>query len=242
MANKNLVIVRAGDSSLHPQWMLAKQRNWDLVISYYGNNSQRYDGQYDFYHEFKGSKWEGLFDFFKRNENLVKGYEYVWLPDDDLLTNSYVINDFFLLCKEANFSLAQPALMKHSFYSWEITLQQKNSKYRTTDFVEIMAPCFRIDCLESIKSTFGINSSGWGLEWLWSKLIKNSGLRMGIIDSTPIHHTRPVGSADHGGVLNSPTVEMDALLKKFNLHPTTPKTIEKVRLKTDILSLIAEKF
>lgn len=242
MSRKNLIVVRAGDCSLHPHWLLGKTRTFDLAVSYYGNNQSRYENQYDFYHEFKGSKWEGLVDFFSKNKDLISQYEYIWMPDDDLLTNSEVIDQFFATCKSAKLDLAQPALLACSFYSWKITLQQQNSLYRLTDFVEIMAPCFQLSCLKGLLSTFELNSSGWGLEWLWANKLKEMGCRMGIVDISAVHHTRPVGSANHGGAKALPAIEMDELLNKFNITPTKPKNIKKIRINKDITSLIKEFF
>ena len=40
---KNLVIVRAGDSSLHEEWLQGEgERNWDLIVNYFGDDPQRY--------------------------------------------------------------------------------------------------------------------------------------------------------------------------------------------------------
>ena len=35
---RNLVIVRAGDSSLHPRWLAGANRNWDLLVNYFGDD------------------------------------------------------------------------------------------------------------------------------------------------------------------------------------------------------------
>ena len=40
---QNLVIVRAGNSSLHEEWLTgAEERNWDLIVNYFGDDPQRY--------------------------------------------------------------------------------------------------------------------------------------------------------------------------------------------------------
>jgi len=37
MKRRNLVIVRAGNSSLHPEWLKGDgARNWDIVVNYFG--------------------------------------------------------------------------------------------------------------------------------------------------------------------------------------------------------------
>ncbi len=40
---KNLVIVAAGDASLHEGWLAgAGERSWDLIVNYFGEDPQRY--------------------------------------------------------------------------------------------------------------------------------------------------------------------------------------------------------
>lgn len=231
-----LVILRAGDRSLHPQWLTEANRNWDLVLSYFGDYPNRYAGQYDFLHLYKGSKWQGIADFLTKTPDAVRGYRYVWLPDDDLLTSGENINNFFSLCDHMGLTIAQPALTPYSYYSWKITLQDQSlaarltkSAARLTNFVEIMAPCFRAENFDIFSKTFGENTSGWGYEWLWWKLaLENNIATFAIVDRTPVYHTRPVGAAGHGGSVKSPSEELRALMQKFNLRKTKVKVIRRV--------------
>lgn len=216
---KNLVIVRAGDQSLHPHWLDKNTtRNWDLVVSYYGDEAKPYADQYDHLHRFKGSKWQGLHDFCQNNVAMLEQYDYIWLPDDDLLTTCENINQFFDHCQSHALTLAQPALLISSFISHHVTLQRFFCEYRRTNFVEIMAPCFNQSFFQLVKHTFGINSSGWGLEWLWKDMAeKNDMDRFGIIDTTPIYHSRPVSIGKNGGATSEPEREQEALYKAFGL-------------------------
>jgi hypothetical protein len=39
MTKQHLVVVRAGDNSLHPHWLAGDgDRTWDLVVSYFGDD------------------------------------------------------------------------------------------------------------------------------------------------------------------------------------------------------------
>ena len=223
--------MRAGDKSLHPQWLDSK-RNWDIAVSYFGDYPDRYINQYDYLHLFKGSKWHGLDDFVKNHHSIILKYDYVWFPDDDLFCDYDNINNFFNICSLLDFTIAQPSLTEYSYFSWEITLRRVNLDVRLTDFVEIMAPCFKVEFFEKFKNTFSENSSGFGLEWLWKKIaIENNILKFGIVDSTPIFHTRKVGSAGSAGSIKPPMEEFSDLLIKYNLDQTAPLTLQELKFK-----------
>lgn len=233
-ARKNLIIVRAGDKSLHPQWLCNEERSWDIVVSYYGDYPERYKGQYDYLHLYKGSKWEGISNFISQNRSLIDKYEYLWLPDDDLFTTTNNINDFFSLISQLKLTIAQPALTRYSYFSWDIVLQVPGTQYRVTDFVEIMAPCFRVETFACFEETLKENTSGWGFEWLWRYIAeKNDMMHFGIIDCTPVFHTRVVGSAGHGGSKLSPSEEMNKLFRRHDLTFSKPQVLRTYFMQPD---------
>ncbi len=213
---KVLVVLRCGDKSLHPNWV-TKESNFDVVLSYFGDSIQYDLSHIEYVHYFKGSKWEGLYDFFKNNYSIWKDYDYIWLPDDDLDTTAKNLNEYFLVNHKYKFALSQPALTVNSYFSHPILLKVSNFIYRNTNFVEVMAPCFSKDAFEKCWKTFSENKSGWGLDALWPKILK--GMNIGVIDLYPIHHTRPVGIAGNGtgDKSISPHQEAKALMKKYNI-------------------------
>ena len=214
---RNLIILRCGDNSLHHEW-LSKDVKFDIVLSYFGDNIQYDLSQIKFVHHYKGSKWQGLFHFFQNYGDLWRNYDYIWLPDDDLSTSTENINHFFDIMKQEEFALAQPALTHQSYYSHALLLQVKGLIYRETNFVEVMAPCFSQDAFQQCWQTFSENKSGWGLDVLWPRLLQNQ--KIGVIDHTPIFHTRPVGVAGHGmgAEAGTPMNECEQLLEKYNLE------------------------
>ena len=222
----NLVVVRAGDTSLHPQWLSSAQRNWDLAVSYYGDYPERYRDQYDLLHVCKGPKWEGIADFLDSHRDLVRNYRHVWFPDDDLLTDAENIDRFFAICAEADFTIAQPALTRYSYYTWPITRRIRGTIFRRTNFVEIMAPCFKVEALPLFEPTFRLSSTCWGVEWLWWNIAEKANVaRFGIVDRTPVHHTRKVGSAGSGGAAGSPWEEMRKLMDEYKLQEIAPQVL-----------------
>lgn len=213
---KVLVVIRCGDNSLHPNWV-NEDSSFDVVLSYFGNDIKYDLNKIKYVHYFKGSKWEGLYDFFESNYSLWKDYDYIWLPDDDLDTTAQNLNEYFKLNAKFRFTLSQPALTTNSYYSYPFLLRVSNFIFRETNFVEVMAPCFSQEAFKICWKTFKENKSGWGLDSLWPHLLKNK--KIAIIDQFPIHHTRPVGIAGNGtGDLTiSPNKEAEALLKKYKI-------------------------
>lgn len=232
MRRPNLVIVRAGDRSLHPQWLTSPERSWDLVVSCYGDYPERYLGQYDLLHVCAGSKWLGTSDLMQHHPDLVEGYEYVWLADDDLLITSQAIDEFFACCRELDLTVAQPALTPDSHYTWDITRQRPELAARITDFVEIMGPCFRGDVFRLFSDTFTENSAGFGYEFLWYHLARQHGIdRFGIIDRTPMRHWRAIGFRSLGQMGN-PVEEEKQLLARFGLQTWHPAVLHEIPLST----------
>lgn len=227
MARNNLVIVRAGDASLHPQWLVAKDRTWDLVLIYAGSFPGRYVDQYDHLHLHAGSKWTATADFLVTHPGFVEQYEYVWLPDEDLLTTGRNIDNFFELCKTLRLNVAQPAYTPYSHYIWEITLQRPTLTARITNFIEISAPCFKVETFDVFGPTFGENTSGHGYEFLWSHLADRNGhLRRGIVDRTPVYRTRPIGYVP--GAVGDPAEEQRELFLKYEVWGFEPTLFQEI--------------
>lgn len=216
--SKYLVVIRCGDNSLHKNWVNDNSK-FDVILSYFGDNIPYRLDNIKYVHHFKGSKWEGLYDLFHNHQELWKDYDYVWLPDDDLDSTAENINSFLELVEKYQFDLCQPALTTDSYFSYKDLLQNNDLIYRETNFVEVMAPCFSKRIFLKAYQTFNENKSGWGLDFYWPILFKKENIKIGIIDSAPIHHTRPVGIAGHGSNDKnlSPLKELHQLLEKYSL-------------------------
>jgi hypothetical protein len=218
--NRFLVVVRAGDHSLHPQWTSAlATRNWDLVVSYFGNDPDRFRNAGEMRIDDRGQKWAGLHALLTR-EDFWRGYDYVWLPDDDLAADQAVISDLFATMDELRLALAQPALSWTSFFSHLVTIRHPSFRVRMTNFVEIMAPCFDRRFLETCIPTFAETLSGWGLDWLWPRLLPLGAQRCGVIDNIAVTHTRPVGGPSYAKLREmgvTPQDECAALMRRFGI-------------------------
>ncbi|HEX4523298.1 MAG TPA: DUF707 domain-containing protein [Casimicrobiaceae bacterium] len=226
-----LVIVRAGDRSLHPGWTSSLDtRDWDLVVSYFGDDPHRYRDSGGVRIDDKGPKWPGLNTLLSRDD-LWRDYDYIWLPDDDLAATQAAVSTLFAVTAFRDLALSQPALSWLSFYSHPVTIRRPSFRLRLTDFVENMAPCFRRDTLETCLPTMGQNLSGWGLGSVWPRLLGDGSSRIAIIDDVTVTHTRPVGGPNYtmlraAGI--SPQAEMDALLSTYGIRYDDPKVLAAV--------------
>jgi hypothetical protein len=222
---RNLVILRAGDASLHEQWLAGEgERNWDLIVNYFGDDAQRYRQDDVRRIDSKGPKWPALHDFIAGLGDAVFGYERVWLPDDDLRASKDGINTLFDIFEKHHLALAQPALTPDSHLGHLITLRNRSFRMRFTNFVEIMAPLFSRDLLKQMLPTFNENLSGWGLDFLWPSRVADW-TRIAIIDAVTVCHTRPVGGPNYQHLRNGgkdPRRELAELLVKYGLTPQLP--------------------
>lgn len=218
MAKQFLIICRAGDNSLHKQWIKNEQRNFDLYISYFGDIANKYRQDADFYEETKGPKWPILHNIISEHAELIKQYDAVWFPDDDLAIDTSDINRMFNLFSALQLSLAQPALTINSHISHHGLMVQENTLARHVNFIEVMAPIFSRAALQQLGKTFAQSYSGWGLDRLWPVLLNYE--NMAILDATPIIHTRPVGGELYKNNAMNPRNDIkkvEALYPELNL-------------------------
>lgn len=192
--NRFLVLSRVSDNSLHKEWIFpAEDKNFDLFLEYYGDHSNRYAEDCQYYSVCKtGSMFPRMYEIIKNNPWIISDYDAIWITCDDICTNATDINKMFNIFMSNNLWLAQPALTRDSYYSHGITLQEQGNILRYTSFVEAMVPIFSPDALSVCWKSFGESQSGWGLDLIWPKLLGNPMDKVAIIDQTTVKHTRPV--------------------------------------------------
>jgi hypothetical protein len=217
---RNLVIVRAGDESLHREWIELPARDFDLFISYYGKTPWRHCEDADFYESRPGPKWPCIAQLLQDHAELLAGYENFWFPDDDLSASTDVVNRMFAFFNAHRLSLAQPALTRNSHFTWRTLLQEPHCHLRHTRFIEVMAPIFSRDALRACAPTFTESPSGWGLDWVWPGLCDQAGLSgIAVLDATPVCHTRPVGGPlylNHPEL--NPRADAERVIQKYGLQ------------------------
>jgi len=203
---RNLVIVRAGELSLHPQWdlqLLPSDRTWDLCVSFYGAadsfrpepphaHPSSVDWEDYRVHQPGGSKFASLHKLLHEASPLWD-YDFIAFPDDDIMLRWRDWNELFLLCRNHRLDLAQPALSVESYIAHPITARDKRYLLRYTSFVEVMTPIFSQAALKLCVATFKDSVSGFGLDNAWPKLLGEPADRIAIIDKVPVMHMRAPG-------------------------------------------------
>ncbi|WP_137934409.1 hypothetical protein [Mesorhizobium comanense] len=194
-AQRNLVVVRAGDNSLHRGWG-ADDRGceFDLIVSYYGADPSLFRQPHENRVDYIGGKWDGIHALLTQRPELLDRYRYIWFPDDDLEADRATIEAMFSNMRRLDLHVAQPALTPDSYYSHLPFLRSKSFEFRLIDKVEVMAPCLRSDVACRMLPLFRDSMSGFGLDLLWTRLAEQNLGTSAVFDALPVRHTRPVGN------------------------------------------------
>ena len=220
--HRNLVIVRAGDNSLHTGFLGEEsERNWDILISYYGKNPDLFRDRGQERTDDPRPANPAIYDLIGERRAAWAGrYDYIWFCCDDIMTDIARVNRLFDICREHKFQLAQPALSLDSIIAHAHLTVNKAFHIRYTTFVESMNPCFSYEFLMRCWPTYGLNVSGHGIDYLWPDWAEHLS-KIAIIDDVPVRHTRAQGSLykkfEDMGV--KPREEMIALLRKEKINP-----------------------
>jgi hypothetical protein len=151
---RNLLVVRAGDDSLHPGWLAGEgPRDFDLLVSYYGRRPGRYRNEAEHYHEMQGPRWPAHNAICREHPEILVPYDRVCFACDDLVAELDTWNRLFATCWLYGLDLAQPAIEGH--VSYEITRPVDGCVLRRTNFVENMCPVFSAKALMMLRDTFG---------------------------------------------------------------------------------------
>jgi len=242
---KYLVVVRAGDSSLHPTWLEgAATRNWDLIVHSYGaecpwGNEDGVEVIRATGSDIAGPKMRAMHSLYQQRRSDFLAYDYVCFADDDLAVSVESFNRMFTMCEHFELELAQPALTHDSHMgSWGITMENRSFLLRYTNFIEVMCPVFSRAFLELCAPTFLENISGYGLDILWSSWV-SSPWKSGILDACPVRHTRASFSGQLYKMFRDMGVDKDeeliALIKKWNLVKPEQQIPGKVVIPTAVI-------
>jgi GT2 family glycosyltransferase len=138
-------------------------------------------------------KWANLNAALERDP--AAGYDWLLLVDDDVVLPYGFLDAFLAACERLGFALAQPAHAHASHAAWRVTRRRPGVLARRTRFVEI-GPVTAVhrDAFEALLP-FPDLQMGWGLDGHWAAVAQEHGWPVGIVDATPVRHTRPVAAS-----------------------------------------------
>lgn len=232
----NLVIAPAGDNSQHLSWLRGRPdcANWDLVLLYYGSSPTFKCQNCIAVHRQQGAKWHLVHSFFQTSTWLDlaqnNSTSAIMIADDDIEMSADTIDLFFRYFTHYNMSLAQPSLCPSAYSFWDIVKQKNDgSTVRFTNFVELMAPTFTLEFLNSmVLPTLDEAYSGWGLDFIWPYLAKFPRNSIGIIDSVCIHHKHALSQDNKASLywIEMPRSVQDEWTYHFDKFGYTRSTVE----------------
>lgn len=117
-------------------------------------------------------------------------HDVVLVCDDDVTLPEGFLDRYLEVIARRDLALAQPARTHGSFTDHVIVEQLEGLEARATRFVEI-GPVFSVrrEALPLLVPFDESSPMGWGYDYVWPVLIERAGLRMGIVDATPVGHT-----------------------------------------------------
>ncbi len=227
-----LAVVRAGDDSLHRNWIAgAGKRDFDLLVSYYGDTPEQFWKDADHYHVMGGARWPAHHAIVRANAALLDTYEHVCFACDDLDADAATWNALFHFCEDKNLDLAQPAILGP--ISYPITAPVEDCLYRLTTFVENMCPVFSKRALAVCGDSFAESVSGWGLNHLWPKLLMARGWKLAVIDDICVTHTRAMREGQLYKLLGDlgidPETEKQSVLARYGIGKTDVRELSRIK-------------
>ncbi len=148
-----LVFTSAGDASSVSMWVEGRdalQRDWALCVVYYGDEPEPDClARADVGLRLKGGKFPNLFETMRRQHRYFRAFEAVLVADDDLRIGPADISALFHTRRRWDLWLLQPANHPERGKAdiGELRAEPGSHRYRTTNFVEVTAPLFRLDKL-----------------------------------------------------------------------------------------------
>ncbi len=146
-------------------------------------------------------KWENLNTLLATSP--VAGYDWLLVFDDDVNLPRGFLDTFLFLCARFDLTLAQPAHRHWSHAAWRVTRRRAGSVARRTRFVEIgPVTAIHARAFDTLLPFPDGLRMGWGLDAHWAAVAAEHGWRVGVVDATPVRHTRPVaGGYDQAAAL-----------------------------------------
>lgn len=200
---RNLLILRAGDRSLHPSFFIGEgPRNWDLHISYFGaKDAPNLCGQSDVtWSRDGGFKFNGLAECVANHPFDFSRYDFIATPDDDVIMTKQDWNRFFDIAHAHNLQVASASINPFSFWEHTWTVTQPGMTLRFVKRIEPLIGAFRREVFQRLVPYLAMKDNIWAIDHIIPALTHGP-KAIAVIDAVSIFHTRMQRSgATYAGV------------------------------------------
>lgn len=180
-----LVFTSAGNYAQVSRWCQGNI-NFDLWITYYGNEENKYQEYATYWNARKGTKFPNLLYIYQQYPELLDRYQAIWVADDDVIISGSDISRLFELREQYDLWIAQPAFDPLGKISFDITCVQPLKRLRYTNFIEVTCPLFRKDKLDQFMEIYNPELVGYGIDaWFLDTLYQGETSKIAIIDDVP---------------------------------------------------------
>lgn len=194
------VYLQCGSGSIHSRWLPDSAQSWDLIVNHYDPTFVgRIPCQVEFQQtgELPGTKFTSFHTLLQRWPEIVDGYDYVLLLDDDIAFEAADVAALFALAADEGLELAQASLSRDSHACHGIFRTREGGRLRYVNGVEIMMPMISRAALTETRNVFGETVSGWGLDVALAKMVKERlNGRAAVADSIVARHTKRIDLKD----------------------------------------------
>ena len=193
---RTLVILRIGSDHRVSSWAKtsAQSREWDLLLSPYDTVPDLDEFDTDYTIPIKGGKWDSVYKIFHDQPKLLENYDYFWIPDDDIEADPDDLNTLIKIADTNALQVCQPALKVDSHFAHLITIHNRFTQLRFTNFVELMVPMMTANVLQKSLPFMKGRWAAHGLDYFWHRFANHDPAHaIAIIDAVQVGHYRPKG-------------------------------------------------
>jgi len=161
------------------------RRIFDVWVTYYGPEKDKYRDMSDFCNERQGGKFPNLLHVYQNWRSILDKYQAIFVMDDDLIIDTFAINRLFEIHEQFDLWLLQPAFHPRGKISHPITRMNQDCFLRYTNFVENTCPLFRKDKLDAFMEVFDPVLNGWGIDFWYHHVLGENRKKIAIVDAFP---------------------------------------------------------
>lgn len=191
-----LLFTSAGDQTHWYDMWAGKERTYDIMVTFYGDNSTKSElsrEHADRFVSMKGSKFQNLYMLYHAHPEFFNGYKYIAVFDDDIELSTLDMNRLFEIAQRNNLWVCQPSFTHDSKISHDITQFSDGLEMVFSNFVEMNAPVFQADRLFEFlnhRKNDG-NLFGYGTDHLYMHVLgEPAKLRYAIVHSVQARNPR----------------------------------------------------